>query len=196
MPLRVRTPPAQATELLRRGLESLFSTRPSDDSIRSTMDAAAVSNLEFAAPHPVYFVGFENLLAGTIISTAKVTGWRYLLLNGESVRFFAELGTNDPEDAGWFSHVDSGPIVKGTVDALEFAEGLEAELGREYEIRLLSIPSVSLLAIWLHDMDDLFVPLAPAPAELKTTHAYTEEQLLTALSYLVLKRADLADPLP
>jgi|SRR5215216_4866307 len=197
MPLRLRTPPERGMEILREGLESLLSTPPSAGHLRrAAIDAERAPELEIAAPHVVYFVDFYNFAEGRIFSAARAISWRYLLIEGNSVQSAVDLTIDDAGDVGWFSHVDSGPFVQSTVRGVEFAENFEAESGVEFELRAISIPSVYLVALWLHDADDFLVPLAPAPGGLETERAYTEEEIVSALAELIRQRESAEDPFP
>ena len=197
MPLRLRTPPARGMEVLRAGLESLLSTPASAGHLRRAAIAAErVPGLETAAPHVVYFVDFNNLTEGRILAAARPISWRYLLIDGNNVQSAVDVTIDDAGEIGWFSHVDSGPFVQSTVQGLEFAENLEAEQGVEFELRAISIPSVYLVALWLHGADDLLVPLAPAPVGFETERAYTEEEIVSALDELIQQRESAEDPFP
>jgi hypothetical protein len=197
MPLRLQTPPARALELLREGLESLLSTPASAGHLRSAaIDPERASALEVAAPHVVYFVDFYNLAERRIFAAARPVSWRYLLVDGNDVTSAVDLTIDHAGEIGWFSHVDSGPFVQSTVTGVEFAENFEAEGGVEFELRAISIPSVYLVALWLHGADDLLVPLAPAPAGLETERTYTEEEIISALAELIRQRGSSEDPFP
>jgi hypothetical protein len=95
-----------------------------------------------------------------------------------------------------FSHVDRGPFLEGLVAGVAFAERLEADQGGDFELRLLSAPSLCLVALWLHGESDLFVPLDPAPGGLDPERAYTEEQMFSSLRELTELRTSLNDPMP
>ena len=197
MPLRLSTPPARGMEVLREGLESLLSTPASAGHLRRAAIAKErVTALETAAPHVVYFVNFESLAAGRIFADARPISWRYLLIDGNDVQSAVDVTIDDAGEIGWFSHVDSGPFVQSMVQGLEFAENLEAELGVEFELRAISIPSVYLVALWLHGAEDLLVPLSPTPNGLEAEGSYTEEEIVSALADLIRQRGDAEDPLP
>ena len=197
MPLRLRTPPARGMELLREGLESLLSTPASAGHLeRAAIDAERASALEIVAPHVIYFVDFYSLAEGRIFAAARPVSWRYLLIDGNDVQSAVDLTIDDAGEIGWFSHVDSGPFVQSTVRGVEFAESFEAESGGEFELRAVSIPSVYLVALWLHGADDLLVPLAPAPGGLETERAYTEDEIVSALAELIQQRGSAEDPFP
>lgn len=197
MPLRLPTPPSNGLEIIREAIAGLLSTPTTPArTLSADTDEDASQSLAAAAPHLVYFVGLDDVAQGSILSAARPTSWRYILLKGESARAAAELTINDEGEVEGFSHVDEGPFVESTISGVEFAEQLEASGGNDYELRLLSIPSLYLIALWLHGSQDMLVPLTPAPGGLEPERAYTEEQIFSALMELIERRANLEDPLP
>jgi hypothetical protein len=164
--------------------------------LSEAVDARTAPNLAVAVPHRVYFVGFDDVVAGRVFSAAQPTGWRYLLLDGDTARAAVEIIVNDDGAVEGFSHVDEGPFVESMVAGMTFAEEFEASRRADYELRLLSVPSLYLVALWLHGDDDVLVPLAPTPGGLDTQHAYTEEEILSSLSDLIERRKGIADPMP
>jgi hypothetical protein len=196
MPLHVRNPPQRASEILNEGLESLLSTPNS--SLRTWHEAGDphATQLDAASPHLVYFVGLNDLVEGRILSAAQPTSWRYILLDQENVHAAAEVAIDAAGEVVGFSHLDRGPFVESTIAGIDFAERLEASLGVDYELRLLSAPSVYFVGLWLHGADDLLVPLAPAPRGLEPEHAYTEDEMVIALTELIEQRKINQDPIP
>lgn len=197
MPLRVPPPPPEGLEIISATLSGLLSTpRLAARVLSERVDDRTVPNLEVAVPHRVYFVGFDDVLQGRILSATQPVGWRYLLLDGDTARAAVEIIVNEDGNVEGFSHVDEGPFVESMVAGVMFAEEFESSREGDYELRLLSIPSLYLIALWLHGADNLLVPLAPTPGGLNTQHAYTEEEILSSLSDLVQRRTSTADPMP
>jgi hypothetical protein len=95
---------------------------------------------------------------------------------------------------GWaFSHFFEGPYVTSTERALRQAETLT----QPYQPRLLSVPGLYMLTLWLHgdtDSDgadgdpaatDLLVPLAPAPPGIAAHRPHRVADLLPVLTHRV-----------
>lgn len=193
MPLRLPPPPPDGLEIISAALVGLLST-PSPAARALSVDAG--SSLAVAAPHLVYFVGLDEVAQGRIFSAARPTSWRYILLEGDMAHAAAELAIDDSGKVEGFSHVDEGPFVESTIISVAFAEQVEANQGGDYELRLISVPSLYLVALWLHGAHDLLVPLAPAPGGLEPERAYTEEQTFSALLELIQRRTSLDDLMP
>lgn len=197
MPLRVPTPPTEGMEIINAALSGLLSTpRLAAGVLSEGVASRSLLNLSATAPHLTYFVGLHDVVQGRVLSAARPTGWRYLLLDGETARAAVEVTVNDDGAVEEFSHVDEGPFVESMVTGVMFAEEFEANRRGEYELRLLSVPSIYLIAIWLHGADDWLVPLDPVPGGLDTQTAYTEEEMFSSLSDLIHRRASAADPAP
>ncbi|THA23444.1 hypothetical protein E4198_00630 [Streptomyces sp. RKND-216] len=135
-----------------------------------------------------------------------LTGWRFLLApvpaapapDGKS----AAPGPSSPPPLsaaetmptadGWaFAHFRGGPYVSATLRALDQAEGLPLP----YQPRLLSVPELYMLTLWLHsvpdadpaahfpDAADLVIPLAPAPPGIASHQPQRVDTLLPLLTH-------------
>lgn len=118
----------------------------------------------------------------------RLTGWRFLLERGGRAVGAAEtMLTAD----GWtFSHFCEGPYIASTERALFRAETLESA----YQPRLLSVPELYMLTLWLHTdpaadpaeggpgPEDLLVPLAPAPPGIAADTALRPAALLSLMT--------------
>ncbi|MQY16109.1 hypothetical protein SRB5_63010 [Streptomyces sp. RB5] len=138
-------------------------------------------------PLPVHIMDKVGEAGGP--PSTRPGGWRFLLRGADqSVRAAAEtMLTAD----GWaFSHVVQGPYVDATERALRQAESLPGL----FQTRLLSIPELYMLTLWLHGdttadgltghpaPDDLLVPLAPAPPGIAAHRPHRVADLLPRLT--------------
>ena len=152
--------------------------------------------LEHSEPHPVYVATLDDLAGGKLLSAARQTGWRYLLVQHDEVVAEAELSAARPAAKGakgakksagakqelTFASLTHGPFSGATVDGLHAAERLPQVEKNDYELRLLKVPAVYLVALWLHGAhEDILVPLGQPPAGLKKNKAYTEASVIRAL---------------
>lgn len=183
MPLHAPAAPAAALRSVRAALTSASATSGTrtPPAIR-----AAAGTLRPELPLPVH------VLTGVAGSEApprtRLTGWRFLLRGtGAAVGTAEAMLTAD----GWtFSHFGEGPYVASAENALRRASALPGA----YQPRLLSVPELYMLTLWLHagngpeDADtalgreDLLIPLAPAPPGIAADRPHRVDALLPLLS--------------
>ncbi|MGW5425319.1 hypothetical protein [Streptomyces sp. NPDC003943] len=149
---------------------------------------AAQGPLSPELPLPVHVLGVPDIAepAGPPSHT-RLAGWRFLIRNGE--RAIAAADTMLTPDGWTFSHFFEGPYVTATERALIQAEAL----GTPYQPRLLSVPGLYMLTLWLHtdtEADgattvpgpaDLLVPLSPAPPGIAADRPYPVTDLLPVI---------------
>ncbi|KQX57506.1 MULTISPECIES: hypothetical protein [unclassified Streptomyces] len=146
---------------------------------------AAQGTLSPEHPLPVHILGVSG--APGHPPRARLAGWRFLISDGD--RAIAAADTMLTPDGWSFSHFFEGPYVAATERALLQAEALPGA----YQPRLLSVPQLYMLTLWLHaepEEDgatpapaaaDLMVPLAPAPPGIAAHRAYQVADLLPVL---------------
>ncbi|GEB59029.1 hypothetical protein [Streptomyces gardneri] len=147
---------------------------------------AAQGPLSPELPLPVHVLGVTGTPGRS--PRTRLAGWRFLIRNGE--RAIAAADTMLTPDGWTFSHFFEGPYVTATERALLQAEALPTL----YQPRLLSVPELYMLTLWLHaepEADgttdapaaaDLLVPLAPAPPGIAAHRPYQVADLLPVLS--------------
>ena len=203
MGLTLPKPPDKGREIIRTALDGIVDHSPTTRG----MAAGGGEKLDLAAPHKIFFVGLRDAAERRILSAAVQTGWRYIILRGDTPMAAAELGVDaaggggDPdEDAGLeFSQFNRGPYVISTVEGVESASKLEAVLKDDYEVRLLKIPSLYIIALWLHgaaEVDDLIIPLPPTRRGLKAFESYSEGQFADIIHEAALKKLRFEDEDP
>ncbi len=82
-------------------------------------------------------------------------------------------------------HVNEGPFVKATAAAQKAAAKLPQVREGSVEARVIRIPALYVMALWLKDLDgddDVVIPMAPAPPFLEANRPYTEREFLKALA--------------
>jgi hypothetical protein len=176
MTLEVHEPPAAALEQIASNIQNL--SRQHSITVFGD-EPVPLNRLAATVPHQVFTLGLEDLISDPSLDLARESGWRYLLQRDDRVIASAETTAD-----GVFSHFNEGPFVLATVRAIEAAEQLEEVQKGRFELRLLSIPGVYLMALWLHNLDagtDLLMPLAPSPENLRSNSPYIVDELLEAL---------------
>jgi len=190
MPILPPDPPPEVDAIARGSLNDLVQRQQLNVSALRRVDAAAV---DLSAPHPVYNVGLDDLVADRPPSENSLTGWRYLISVANRVVANAEVATEPGGANPRFSSVNQGP----------FDPAIETELGRlassggatEYSVRPLRIPALYLMTLWLHsdDQDDRYQPLPPAPPPLQAGESYTWSELREALLQQARDRLEFDD---
>jgi hypothetical protein len=142
---------------------------------------SAPGQLSIAAPHAVYFVGLTDVAEGNLLSAATLTGWRYIVLAGEEAIGAANLRIREDDPTLQFSHISHGPFVQNTVEGIRLAESLPAVAINDYELRLLDIPSLYVVCLWLHGNEDQLIPLPPSSHGLAPYKSYSDGEIAAAL---------------
>jgi len=147
-----------------------------------------LETLSHSEAHGVYFVPLDALAEGKLLSAAKQTSWRYLLVQDDAAIGEAELSAGRRSAKGAaarsleFVSLTHGPFAPATVEALGAAERLPQVARADYELRLLRIPAVYFVALWLHRADDdILIPMGDPPAGLKRNEPYGEAAVIEAL---------------
>lgn len=154
------------------------------DRMRNALAGAAPAELKTDVAHQVYVLGLDQLREGTNLDRAVPVGWRYLLRQGDQVVAAAET-IIDAGGKAAFASFNSGPYVDSTRRALGRAEAFAgAESGEDWEPRIIHVPALHAMALWLHtdaDTTDVVLPLAPTPAGIEADRQYTIAEYLAAL---------------
>jgi hypothetical protein len=192
MSLTSPTPPPEALDLVR----SRLAIGPGRGGARMRyVDDASPEGLDLAAPHVVYTLNLDDIARGVGLESARPTTWRYLLVRGDRALASAEVYTQDDLGATGYAHTNEGQFVAETMEAIEVAEELPEVADGEYELRLLRIPALYLMALWLKDQvgdKDLLLPMRPSPTPISAHHAYVESALFEILRPLATKQLELA----
>jgi hypothetical protein len=202
MPIFTRNAPRGGDAVLAANVTELVRAKHTPYGMRA---AVQPEELHQSEPHPVYVATLDDLAAGKLLAAAKQTGWRYLLAQNDEVVAEAELvagraakgakGAKAAKGGGLeFAGLTHGPFTGATVDGLHAAERLPQVEKADYELRLLKVPAVYLVALWLHGNDeDILVPIGQPPAGLKKNRAYTEARVLRALRATVARTKEFHD---
>ena len=184
MPLHVPPAPAPALRSVLTALGSPTAVREArTPSLRSAQGPATPE-----LPLPVHVL---DRITPEGASATRLAGWRFLIHCGG--RAMAAAETRLTPDGWVFSHFFEGPYVAATELALREAESVQ----QPYQARLLSVPELYMLTLWLHGdctadgagghpaATDLLVPLAPAPPGIAANRPYRVAELLPVLTHRV-----------
>ncbi|MGW1719659.1 hypothetical protein [Streptomyces sp. NPDC002156] len=193
MPLHVPPAPAPALRTILTALGSPTAVREARTPALRTAQGPTTPEL----PLPVHVLD-RITPAGT--PTTRLTGWRFLIRCGD--RAVAAAETMLTPDGWAFSHFFEGPYIASTERALRQAETMK----QPYQARLLSVPELYMLTLWLHGditadaaegrpaATDLLVPLAPAPPGIAAHRPHRVAELLPVLTHRVTPAPLLSSP--
>ncbi|QFZ19876.1 hypothetical protein [Saccharothrix syringae] len=160
MPLHLPDPPAGVPDRVRAKLQAFadgakFSTK--------ALRGARKDRLDVSTPHQVFTMGIDDITSGAGLDGARPAGWRYLVEEGGQLIASAET-TQAPDGTHEVSRFTEGPFVAETDRAVKAVRRLPQLEAAGFELRLLRIPALYVMALWLHaPTTDLLVPLAPSP---------------------------------
>lgn len=189
MTLRVPETSPQAVDAIQRRLAELAG-RP--EFRRRALATADIGQVSLAAPHDVYTLGLDRIVAGGSLDEAQPVGRRFLVMDDARAIAAAEVAGDD--GSGFSSN--EGRFVAATADAIRHAEQDPELADGRYELRLLRIPAIYLMALWLKDDDGgdgVVIPLEPAPPPLQAGRRYGPDELLRSLAGLAEQRLAMPD---
>ncbi|MFF4395406.1 hypothetical protein [Streptomyces sp. NPDC001480] len=184
MPLHVPPAPAPALRSVLTALGSPTAVREA----RTPSLRAAQGPTTPELPLPLHVL---DRITAEGVSATRLTGWRFLIRCGD--RAVAAAETRLTPDGWTFSHFFEGPYIASTERALRQAETTQ----QPYQARLLSVPGLYMLTLWLHGdcaadgaeghpaATDLLVPLAPAPPGIAAHRPHRVAELLPVLTHRV-----------
>ncbi|MFF8535490.1 hypothetical protein [Streptomyces sp. NPDC015532] len=193
MPLHVPPAPAPALRTVLTALGSPTAVREA----RTPSLRLAQGPVTPELPLPVHVL---DRITPAGASATRLAGWRFLIRSGD--RAVAAADTMLTPDGWAFSRFFEGPYVTATELALRQAETMQ----QPYQARLLSVPELYMLTLWLHGdctadgatghpaATDLLVPLAPAPPGIAAHRPYLVTELLPVLTHRVTPAPLLSSP--
>ncbi|MGI5452991.1 hypothetical protein ACQEWB_07415 [Streptomyces sp. CA-249302] len=193
MPLHVPPAPAPA-------LRTVLTALASPTAVREARTPSLLRSQGPATPELPLPVHVLDELTPAGVSATRLAGWRFLIRCGD--RAVAAAETRLTPDGWVFSHFFEGPYIASTERALRQAETMP----QTCQPRLLSVPSLYMLTLWLHGdstadgasghpaATDLLVPLAPAPPGIAAHRPHRVAELLPVLTHRVTPAPLLSQP--
>ncbi|ARF71391.1 hypothetical protein RM717_11040 [Streptomyces griseus] len=191
MPLHVPSAPAPALRSVLAALGSPTAVREARTSALRSVQGPLSPEL----PLPVHVL--DRIAPTGTVPRTRLAAWRFLIRSeGRAIAAADTMLTPD----GWsFSHFFEGPYLASTELAVRQAESSPTA----YRARLLSIPELYMLTLWLHDDTgdyasgtsdasggvlapaDVLVPLAPAPPGIAAHRPHRVADLLPVMTLRV-----------
>ena len=140
---------------------------------RAQQSPALRGSPQTGAPLPVYLLGREEALLSDPLGAAKLIGWKYPVIGGDSPGIASLLIAPDGLK---FAGINHGPLPERLLDAAVLADRNLGPLEETFEPRLLEIPALRLYALWLfrNDRENFFVSLMdgqpPGSSKLQMEH--------------------------
>jgi hypothetical protein len=185
MPIEFPTPPAGALKAATDGVVEVHRAEPPGRArVRGPRDIGPKGR-RLASPHRVHNLRLTDLGKPGTLRGAPMTAWRYLVEDDGAAVASAEVGVDEKGNVRGFDHVNEGPFVAATAAAQKAAAELPQVRDGRMEARILRIPALYVMALWLKDLDgdaDLIVPMAPSPPYLEANRPYTERDFMRALA--------------
>jgi hypothetical protein len=181
MPLQTVHPPMPAHEAVRSRLGYLAEA----SAFRTpALRGVAPNTIALSTPHRVAILPLDRIKRGmSLRSAAQKKGWRFLVHNGDQVVAAAQ-STLSEKGEHRFAHLNEGPFVAGTEQAVRRAELLASVQKGRFEPLLLMVPAVNVVALWLQDLDgdaDLVMAIPPVPREIPPYKALAASDFVTVL---------------
>jgi len=134
-----------------------------------------------SGPYQAFFVKLTDVLNGSLLRTAELTSWLYLVTNGDLLAE-VELHACTSEKHLAFKGLHLKRFAEFILKTESLVKTSDCGRRRGYDIRLLQIPGAHFYAIWLHGgEDDFLTPFTPAPSGLNPERLYTEAEILELL---------------
>jgi hypothetical protein len=171
MPIKPAVPPVDTFDIIASYVQSLALAPGSH-----FMNNVPQEELELTAPHRVYVLGFNDI-RHKMLSRAAFVGWRFLIVAGDRVIASAE-SLNDREHS---VAVNAGRFVSATAITIDLLENLPEVQAGDFELRILKVNALYLMAVWLTGNRQLIIPLDPAPLFIQAGRQYTERSFFEAL---------------
>ncbi len=177
MPITFAKPPGKSNKALQKGLtrhRAVFFAAKSAKSKRQDRPAEP----RVLLPHIVYFARLNHVKAGTGLRYARPVVWRYFVESPKDKSLALAETTIEKKGRHRFASLHT---VAQAGDHFELLNSIAEQAGQRgsYAFRLLRIPSIYVLAIWLRGKrsgKDLIVPLASNHHFLKDRHFYPRQE--------------------
>jgi hypothetical protein len=172
------TPPANGVRTVRDALAAL---EVSPDLKQDFFDGVAAVDIAIDDPIPTYTVGLDDINAGKLTAAAVLTHWRYLL---SATKPWRPLATADVgyHDTTWvLAGVNRGMIATSTAEAVAYARTTPLWKTGDVELRILQVPALYTVLVWLHGATETFLPIFAPEQALKPRAMLDEAAVLTVL---------------
>lgn len=148
-------------------------------------------------PHKIYDVNIYDLADGGDLSTAEQVAWRYIIKDANGHDHVAEIGINEVLDEHNLHFINTGRHVNNFLAIYERLHDHEHVEDKDYEIHMVRISPVFVLAVWLKGVDhshEFFIPVAPVNNKFEANKTYSYEEFLSLLQEVSREYLRIEDP--
>jgi hypothetical protein len=111
-----------------------------------------------------FSIALSDIGTSDYLSKAHPSGWQYLISDSGLPIATADLNS-DPSGGAKAGAITSGELPDRVQEATALADSLYKNTPEVYEARILEIPGLYFVALWLHaDTDDKFFPILEGTA--------------------------------
>lgn len=150
MAISVNADPTGGLEVLGNVVPHLLRARPSSDRV-----VGGGSGPKASPALSVYTLGLSDAAKENALASVKFVGWRYLIDDNGSPAV-AEIRPTGSGSAPKFSRLTRGSAASGLKKAAEAASIAYGSSGDTYEARILEVPALHSICLWLHGRNDVF----------------------------------------
>ena len=165
MPIRLAESSQLAVEKIEAALSQLAGMATAD-----AVPLPPLASVGLSAPHRVFTIGLQTLLDRGLEGATPLS-LRYLVLSGNEPVASAEVFLDPTGQPTELAHLNQSRYVQETAKTLASIEARSEFQSNSFELRLLRIPGIHVIALWLKDeagQRDILFPLEPGPAELRS----------------------------
>lgn len=181
MSIKMRKDPIEAKEMMRTNLSRMMAKQAFRTPNLSRLSRERTDRIpEVQSALPTYNLGLEDLTRERDMKRAKEVGWRYLLKEDQEVIASVDILTKRNEEPV-FAQTNEGPYVRGMSKALTRVTEVDVVQRRDFEARVLTIPALRIVALWLKDDEgdeDIIMPIEPTPPPLVANREMSVEEFL------------------
>lgn len=132
-----------------------------------------------------YSVTIDNIRKGNLVSSVKCTGSILLGISGE---YGVQELTISEDNKVVSQNKSDSHLGQKIMAAVKVGQELPETQEHDYEIKVLTIPSLHVFILWLHpdedfreEVEDLFIPVTDSYGRLQIDQCYKQETLLNFL---------------
>ena len=141
-------------------------------------------------PQQIYALALDDILAGKNLQDLTSVAWEFLMGNASGPAIAVSIRHPRAGQKSKMTSLARGPQIAKAIQSTHMVQRLPQVQHRDYELRRLRIPALSIGAFWLKSLegeDDLVVPYQALPEQLEPKRAYPVEKFMTVVRQMAQK---------